>query len=163
MSVLDTQMPRQRAVVYSLAIVLLIIVAALLVARTVASTREVAIDPSDPRAFTIPRSPEIEEKYGIRFTFLAVTGDGGLVDLRYRVVDEGRAKNFGHFTETAPRLIVERSGAVIDVTKMGLHNHYAQLGRTYFVIYRNTDNAIQPGDKVTIAINDLYLKNVVAR
>ncbi len=111
---------------------------------------------------TMPLSAEIEEKYGVRFTFLAVTAKGGMVELRYRVVDEGKAANFGHYTETAPMLIAEDTGKIVDVTIMGLHNHRVEPGRTYYVLYRNTDSAIESHRPVTIAIGDQKLEHVVA-
>ncbi len=110
---------------------------------------------------TMPVSEEIEEKFGVRFTFLAVTAGGGMVELRYRVVDEDKAANFGHFTETAPLLISEENGDFVDVTIMGLHNHRVEPGRTYYILYRNTKNALKSGYPVTIAIGDLQLKHVV--
>lgn len=111
---------------------------------------------------TMPVSIDIEEKFGVRFAFLAVTADGGMVELRYRVVDEGKAANFGHYTETAPLLIAEDTGKVVDVTIMGLHNHRVEPGRMYYVLYRNTGNAIQSHRPVTIAVGDLQLEHVVA-
>ena len=110
----------------------------------------------------MPLSAEIEDKYGVRFNFLAVTAKGGMVELRYRVVDEGKAANFGHYTETAPMLIAEDTGKVVDVTIMGLHNHRVEPGRTYYVLYRNTDSAIESHRPVTIAIGDQKLEHVVA-
>ena len=110
----------------------------------------------------MPLSAEIEEKYGVRFTFLAVTAKGGMVELRYRVIDEGKAANFGHYTETAPMLIAEDTGKTVDVTIMGLHNHRVEPGRTYYVLYRNTDSAIQSHRPVTIALGDQKLEHVVA-
>lgn len=110
----------------------------------------------------MPLSAEIEEKYGVRFTFLAVTAKGGMVELRYRVVDEGKAANFGHYTETAPMLISEDTGKIVDVTIMGLHNHRVEPGRTYYVLYRNTDSAIESHRPVTIALGDQKLEHVVA-
>ena len=113
-------------------------------------------------AGTMPVSPEIEEKFGVRFSLLAVTADGGMIELRYRVIDEGRAANFGHYTETAPLLIAEDTGDVVDVTIMGLHNHRVEPGRQYYVLYRNTSGAIESGRPVTIALGDLKLEHVVA-
>jgi hypothetical protein len=110
---------------------------------------------------TMPNSSEMEDKFGVRFSFLAVTADGGMVELRYRVVDDGKAANFGHFTETAPMLVSEDSGKIVDVTIMGLHNHRVEPGRTYYVLYRNTASAIQSGRPVTIAVGDLKLEHVV--
>jgi len=113
-------------------------------------------------AGTMPISPEIEEKFGVRFTFLAVTADGGMVELRYRVIDEDKAANFGHFTETAPLVISEDDGKTIDVTIMGLHNHRVEPGRTYYVLYRNTEGAIKSGRPATIAVGDLKVEHVVS-
>lgn len=99
----------------------------------------------------------------MRFTFVAVTADGGFVDLRYRVVDTGKARNFGHYTETSPMLINERSGEVVDITRMGLHNHRVEPGRIYYVLFRNTSSAIQRGDRISIAVGDLKIENVIAQ
>lgn len=110
---------------------------------------------------TMPVSEEIEEKFGVRFTFLAVTAEGGMVELRYRVIDEDRAANFGHYTETAPMLISEDTGQIVDVTIMGLHNHRVEPGRMYYILYRNTGNALKPGRPVTIAIGQYQLEHVV--
>jgi hypothetical protein len=110
----------------------------------------------------MPVSTEIEEKFGVRFTFVAVTAKGGMVELRYRVIDEGKAANFGHYSETAPMLIAEDTGKVVDVTIMGLHNHRVEPGRMYYVLYRNTDNAIQSERPVTIAVGDQKLEHAVA-
>ena len=110
---------------------------------------------------TMPLSQEIEDKFGVRFTFAAVTAGGGMVELRYRVLDEGKAANFGHYTETAPLIIAEDTGEIVDVTIMGLHNHRVEPGRMYYVLYRNTGGAVQSHRPVTIAIGDLKLEHVV--
>lgn len=110
---------------------------------------------------TMPVSEEIEEKFGIRFTFLAVTAEGGMVELRYRVIDEDRAANFGHYTETAPMLVDNETGEIVDVTIMGLHNHRVEPGRMYYILYRNTKGALKSGHPVTIVIGKYELANVV--
>lgn len=115
--------------------------------------------PAGPTA-EFPTNPAIEERFGVRFTFLAVTGRGGLVDLRYRVIDAGKAKNFGHYTETSPLIINEQTGERLEVTKMGLHNHRVEPGRIYYVMYRNTGDVLHSGDTVTIQIGDLKLEHV---
>jgi hypothetical protein len=103
---------------------------------------------------------EIEERFGVRFVGIYVVAKGGLIDLRYRVVDAGKAKNFGHYTETSP-LLLAQDGAV-EVTLMMLHNHRVETGRVYYILYRNTDNVIQPGKPVTIQIGDLQLTDFYA-
>ena len=115
------------------------------------------------RYASVPVSTAIEERYGIRFSFLASTAAGGLIDLRYRIVDADKAKDFGHYTETSPMLIAEDTGAILSVTKHGLHNHRVQPGLVFHVLFRNTGNAIQPGKRVTIQVGDLQLKHVVVQ
>lgn len=108
----------------------------------------------------VPVNVAIEERFGVRFTGIHIVGRSGLVDLRYRVLDVGKAKNFGHFTETSPMLISEKDGKTVEVTIMGLHNHRVEAGRSYYILYRNTDNALDPGDKVTLQIDDLTLEHI---
>jgi hypothetical protein len=107
-----------------------------------------------------PLNPAIEEKFGVRFTFAALVARHGLLDLRYRVVDAGKAANFGHYTETSPFVINETTGEKLDVTKMGLHNHRVEQGRQYYILYRNTGNTVSPGDLITIQIGDLTLEHI---
>ncbi len=122
-------------------------------------------DDSSPRALAggAPVSREIEERFGVQFTGLHVVGKGGLIDLRYRVVDASKAKDFGHYTETSPLLTAEDTGRTVEVTIMGLHNHRAETGRSYYVLFRNTADAIKPGRPVTIQIGDMRLEHLVAQ
>lgn len=111
----------------------------------------------------VPINPEIEEKFGVRFTGLHLVARHGLVDLRYRVLDAGKAKNFGHYTETSPLIIAEDSGKTVEVTIMGLHNHRVETGRGYYILYRNTANALDPGSLVTIQLGDQRLEHVMVQ
>ena len=108
----------------------------------------------------VPISPEIEERFGVRITGLHVVARHGLVDLRYRVLDAGKAKNFGHYTETSPLIVAEESGKLVEVTIMGLHNHRVETGRGYYILYRNTADALDPGSLVTVQLGDLLLEHV---
>jgi len=141
----------------ALAVALLVLIGGLVAAWRIGRGAEA----SSARG-VIPISPEIEEKFGIRFTQMAVIAEGGMIDLRYRIIDEGKAANFGHYTETAPMLIAEDSGKIVDTTLMGFHHHNLEVGRVYYILYRNTANAIEPGSKVTIAIDELSLEHVVS-
>jgi len=111
----------------------------------------------------VPINPEIEERFGVRFTGLHLVARHGLVDLRYRVLDAGKAKNFGHYTETSPLIIAEDSNKLVEVTIMGLHNHRVETGRGYYILYRNTGDALDPGSLVTIQLGDLRLEHVMVQ
>src|SRR5262245_10831493 len=58
---------------------------------------------------------------GVRITQVAVTGGGGLVDLRFRVLDPDKAHAL-HDPTTPPAVVDERSGLVLDRLLMG-HAH----------------------------------------
>jgi hypothetical protein len=111
----------------------------------------------------VPLSQEIEDRYGIRVVGVYVGAKGGLVNLRYRVIDVGKAKDFGHYTENSPLLIAEDSGKVLDVTIMMKHTHRIEAGRIYYILYRNNGNAVQPGGDVTVQIGDLSLEHIPAQ
>jgi hypothetical protein len=111
----------------------------------------------------IPPHPQIEERYGIRVTGVYMASKGGMIDMRYRVVDVGKAKIFGHYTETSPMIIAQENGKPIEVTVMMLHNHRVEGGRVYYILFRNTDNAVKSGSKITIKIDDVTLENVVVQ
>lgn len=107
-----------------------------------------------------PINPLIEEKFGVKFTFAALEGRNGLVDIRYRVVDKDKAANFGHYSETSPIIMDDATGETLEVTKMGLHNHRVEQGRQYYILYRNTANLVKSGSTVTIKIGDLVLEHI---
>ena len=111
----------------------------------------------------VPINLEIEERFGVRITGLHLVARHGLVDLRYRVLDAGKAKNFGHYTETSPLIIAEDSGKLVEVTIMGLHNHRVETGRGYYILYRNTADALDPGSLVTVQLGDLSLEHVAVQ
>jgi hypothetical protein len=111
----------------------------------------------------VPPHPEIEKRFGVRISGLYLVAKGGMIDMRYRVTDVGKAKIFGHYTETSPMIIAEDSGKTVEVTIMMLHNHRVEGGRVYYILFRNTDNAIKPGSKVSIQIDDMLLENVTVQ
>jgi hypothetical protein len=99
----------------------------------------------------------IEDRWGIQVTQIVLAADGGLVDLRYRVVDQNKALNLFDDVENVPKLIA-KDGTRIELITVP-HRHDLEFGQTYFIIYRNVANAIKPGEKVTIAVSDLSLHN----
>jgi hypothetical protein len=143
----------RRLALLLLALLVLAAVAVQLWSSNGAGQREMAAD-------GIPLNPAMEERFGVRITGLHVVARGGLIDLRYRVVDAGKAKIFGHYTETSPMIIAEESGLPVEVTIMGLHNHRVETGRIYYILYRNTADALEPGALATIQIDDLTLEHV---
>ncbi len=99
----------------------------------------------------------IQNQWGIKITRVVATADGGLVDLRYQVTDSDKAIFLYDDINNFPKLIAEDSGTEIALTWLP-HQHELEFGQSYFIIYRNVDNAIKPGGLVTLVVGGLEVK-----
>ncbi len=112
----------------------------------------------------MPTNPQVEAKWGIRPTQVAMTADGGLVDFRFIVLDPDKAASLLNDSSTLPVLRTEDTGAIVaSAASMGGEQHTFNAGLTYFILYRNAGGAIRPGTPVTILFGDLKIEHVTAR
>jgi hypothetical protein len=117
----------------------------------------------DPSSARVINARTLEADYGIRFDLVAVTASGGLVDLRFTVVDEAKAKALFHDAATSPALLVDGSGTVLR-TKKGMSHHLSLLtGGRYFVLFSNKGGAVQAGTHVSVVIADVRLEPMAAQ
>ena len=100
---------------------------------------------------------------GVKITQVAVTGAGGLVDLRYQVVDPDAA-NALHDPSTPPAVVDERSGLVVHELLMS-HSHTGtfKAGVTYYLVFNNPGNWIHRGSKVVVLLGNAQVEDVVVR
>lgn len=106
---------------------------------------------------------DMEQEYGIKVTLVAVIAAGGLIDLRFTVVDKGKAEHFLHDSATLPALYVESSGAVLRTSRAKAHKMTVLDGASYFVLYPNSGGAIQAGTGVSVVIEGIRLAPVAAQ
>lgn len=101
-----------------------------------------------------------ERRSGVRIVRVAVSGGGGLVDLRYRVVDPQAAAAI-HDTATPPRLVDERTDVLVDELFMG-HMHHGQFkaAQTYYLIFDNPGNLVRRGSRVTVQLGAARVAHV---
>jgi hypothetical protein len=113
---------------------------------------------------TVVTEDGMAARYGIDVTLVAVTAAGGLIELRYQVVDPDKADRVVHDRALAPALVVEGTGQTL-VMAAPPHHHGAelQLGGTYFFLMANARNAIHRGDEVTLVIGDARLEHITAQ
>ncbi len=104
---------------------------------------------------TLVTADGMAARYGIDVDLLAVTASGGLVELRYRVVDPDKAAPLVHDPDLSPALVAEESGKTL-VMSTPPHHHGTelQLGGTYFFLMANAEGTLHRGDKVTLVIGD---------
>ena len=105
----------------------------------------------------------LAERSGVRLVRVAVTGGGGLLDLRYQVVDPNKAVAV-HEEQTPPAIIDERSGLVLNRLLMG-HAHHGKLkpAVSYYLIFENTGNWVRRGSEVTVLLGDAQVEHVVVK
>ena len=105
----------------------------------------------------------LEEEFGIRVNLVAVTADGGLVDLRFTVIDKEKAGHLLHDAAAMPELFVESSGALITAPHPMAHKVTVLDGASYFLLYPNSGGAIQSGTQVSVVIDDIRLTSLTAQ
>lgn len=100
----------------------------------------------------------IAEEWGINFVHVAVLAEGGLIELRFQIVDPDRVAFIFEDLGNVPWMIDEDTGTEIGLNNLP-HSHDIPAGLNEFIIYRNVGGAIEPGDLVTLVVGDLRLEH----
>ena len=112
------------------------------------------------RARPVVAAADLGQASGVLITRVAVTGDGGLIDLRFRVVDPDRAHAL-HAAATPPALVDEQSGLVVhDLLMNHAHTGAYQAGVTYYLVFTNPGNWVHRGGRVTVLLGDAQVEHV---
>jgi hypothetical protein len=105
----------------------------------------------------------LAERSGVRVVRAALTGGGGLLDVRYEVVDPGRAADV-HDAATPPAVVDERTGVPIEGLLMGHAPHSSpKAGVTSVLIFVNPGNLVRRGDRVSLVLGDARVEHVVVQ
>jgi len=110
-------------------------------------------------------SPDgLAERSGVKITQVAVTGGGGLIDLRYQVFDPDKA-NALHNKRTPPALVEEQTGLVVNRLLMNhaVHKGPLKVGVTYYLVFNNPGNLVRRGSMVTVLLGNAEVQHVVVR
>jgi hypothetical protein len=103
---------------------------------------------------------DLVQRSGVKITVVAVTGDGGLVDLRFKVVDPERA-NALHDPRTPPAVVDEESGLVVhDLFMDHSHSGPYKAGVTYYLVFNNPGNWLHHGSRVSVLLGDAQVRHV---
>jgi hypothetical protein len=117
-----------------------------------------------PLPETVISNDTLEQEYGIRLTLVAVTAAGGLVDVRYRIIDPVKAA----------QLVDEQDGGIMPMVYVGngdvmlmpdshMRNQKLIADRMYFNLIPNTQSTVKRGSVVTIVFGDVALEPVLAQ
>jgi hypothetical protein len=106
----------------------------------------------------------LESRHGVRITQVAVTGGGGLVDLRFTILDPAKAGPLFLDHARPPRLLPEGTSAELEAPRHGaMRSVRMQKDAACFLLFPNARNAIRPGAKVSVAFGAVKVEPVVAR
>ncbi|MDX6228053.1 MAG: hypothetical protein QOI76_1443 [Frankiales bacterium] len=108
----------------------------------------------------MPQNAAMEDKLGIRFSQVAVVGDGGLVTVTYVVLDSEKASKFQNDVAHPPILKSEaRKGSAGRVSLMK-QGHTLRAGQKYYLVYQNPADLVRHNEKIEIDYGQLSLKHV---
>jgi hypothetical protein len=125
------------------------------------NSKDSAAQPVAASEVGMPTSAAIEAKYGIRFLGVDVTSGGGMIQLRYQVLDSDKTEAI-HDADVAP-VIVDSSGKKYADPGMVGHSHVGKTqapGTSDYILLANARGGVKPGSTVTIKVGDLELRNV---
>lgn len=116
------------------------------------------------KGYRVPQSARLEALTGIRISQAALVGDGGLIEVRYTVLDTQKASRFQNDTKHPPVIYNERdrSNAVYRTALMK-QGHDLRPGQSYFILYENNHGVVHRGDTVEIDSGDGKLTSVPVR
>jgi hypothetical protein len=100
------------------------------------------------------------ERSGVRDIHVHLAGGGGLLDVRYEVVDPSKAALL-HDRETPPAVIYEPTDTPIEGLLMGhLPHGSSKPGVSSFMIFVNPGNIVHRGDEVAVVLGPARLAHV---
>jgi len=111
------------------------------------------------------RSVSIEEQWGIEVLQIRLSAAGYMLDFRYKVVDPDKA--IPVLSRRAKSYLIDQATGTkmqIPITKIGSIRQTTlkpEAGRIYFTIFANPGKLIKPGNKITVAIGDMRIEDLV--
>lgn len=106
----------------------------------------------------------LEDQYGLRVNLVGVTAAGGLVDVRFKIVDGEKARSLLQDPNNFPALWIADGHVTLAVPE---ENRTQEIkvendGNLLFM-YPNSGNAVKPGTPVTIVFGDLQVEPILAK
>jgi hypothetical protein len=110
----------------------------------------------------VPESRDIEGKAGMRIKGAELVADGGLVIVRYTVLDPDKVEKTQAKEGKAGGARAEGSKSNKALAPSGgmRHSHKLRAGQSTFTMYQNTGGAVKKGDTLDLMIEGSTLKNV---
>jgi hypothetical protein len=115
------------------------------------------------RGYSVPENATMEAQLGVRFVQAAVVADGGLVELRYTVLDAQKASAFQRKVHNPPTLRSEKRTGSLYRTALMRQGHDLRPGQDYYILYLNNKGAVRSGETMEIDAGGQKLAKVPVR
>jgi hypothetical protein len=115
------------------------------------------------KPYQVPQDRQLESSLGIRIAQAAVVADGGIVELRYTVLDGQKASRFQNDVHHPPVLHSERRKGDVYRAALMKQGHELRPGQTYYILYLNNGNAIRSGETLEVEAGGAKLQHVPVR
>lgn len=122
----------------------------------------IAHDTEHPIPERVISAQTLEEEYGIQMSLVAITAAGGMVDVRYRIIDPDKAAKLVTDGGIMPMVYVKNSDVML-MPDSHMRTQKLIADRMYFALIPNTQNALRRGMVVTVVFGDVALEPMVTR
>ncbi|MFM2077264.1 MAG: hypothetical protein RJA49_1154 [Actinomycetota bacterium] len=103
---------------------------------------------------------QLADQYGVKLDVLGLIASGGLIEMKFQVLDADKASALFGDVEDMPKLAVEGSSTTLTSAK-GMKHHLTLLdGATYFFLYTNANDVVHRGDLVAFVMNGVRLPHL---
>ena len=112
----------------------------------------------------MPVSTQIENQFGVRFLGVDVTAGGGMLQIRYQILDSAKTEAL-HDEQTAPFVLDSAGHKYADPGIVG-HSHIGKTkaaGTTDYILLANAQGGIEAGMFVTLQVGTFTLTQVPVR
>ena len=117
-----------------------------------------------PLPETVISNDVLEQQYGIHLTLVGVTAAGGMVDIRYRIVDPVKAAQLVDEEEGGIMpMVYVGNGDVMLMSDMHMREQRLVAGRVYYNLIPNTQNVVKRGTVVTVVFGDVAVEPTLAQ
>jgi hypothetical protein len=107
---------------------------------------------------------DLEAQYGLHVNLVAVTAAGGLVDLRFKIVDGEKARSLLQQPENFPTLQVAGSSVTLSAPEEGRPAEITfEDDANLFLMYPNAAGAVKSGTPVIIRFGDIQVESIPAK
>lgn len=116
-----------------------------------------------PEGTTVISQATLEQKYGLRVNLVAVTAAGGLVDVRFRIIDGDKAKALLGDPKNFPTLMAG-SGVILRASQEFAKQEIKfDKDSNLFIIFSNPQSLVRPGTSVSILFGNTAIEPIPSR